>query len=357
MPESGRLTAELERLVLQQIRREFGNYNSLLFEGRLKAPAFEWLQGTVQLGEWNSSGRQLRLSRALLQQGWGALVEVLKHEMAHQYVDEVLGVRETPHGGVFREICAARGIDARAAGAPENPVTDATAGTLEKISKLLTLAESANEHEAHAAMAAAQRLLLKHNLEYTPQARDGGYCFRHVGTPTGRVFEHSRVIALILSEHFFVETLWVPVWRPLEGKRGSVIEICGTRENVDLAAYVHDFLVHSGERLWLAHKREHAIAGNAERREFLAGVMFGFKKKLAQANARHAREGLVWQGDPALGAFFKRRHPHTSWVRYGGRPANAARAQGEQAGQNLVLHRGLNKPSSTGAGLRLLPRG
>ena len=49
-------------------------------------------------------------------------------------------------------------------------------------------------------------------------------------------------MALILSEHFFVETIWVPVWRPLEGKRGQVIEVCGTRANVEIADYVHDFL-------------------------------------------------------------------------------------------------------------------
>ena len=50
----------------------------------------------------------------------------------------------------------------------------------------------------------------------------------HLGEPTGRVGEHERLVAMILGKHFFVEAIWVPVYRPLEGKRGSVLEICGT---------------------------------------------------------------------------------------------------------------------------------
>src|SRR5690606_31547415 len=147
---------------------------------------------------------------------WGAVVEVLKHEMAHQYVDEVLGnCDETAHGPAFRRVCAERGIDARANGAPNADAAEASneeRAALEKIARLLTLASSPNEHEAQAAMAAAQRLMLKYNLEVSAKTDARDYCFRHLGKPTGRVYEAPRILALILSEHFFVETIWVPVW-------------------------------------------------------------------------------------------------------------------------------------------------
>ena len=87
--------------------------------------------------------------------------------MAHQYVHEVLGkVDESAHGPAFRELCARLGIDAGAAGVPAAGAPSADdARVLERIARLLALAESANVHEAQAAMNAAQRLMLKHNLE------------------------------------------------------------------------------------------------------------------------------------------------------------------------------------------------
>src|SRR5262249_6428029 len=162
-------------------------------------------------------------------------------------------------------------IDAAAAGMPEA----AAAGdpeamkVFERISKLLALAESANQHEAQAAMAAAQRLMLKHNIDSVNARAERGYTFRHLGEPTGRVTEAERIVSALLGSHFFVETIWVPAYRPAEGKWGSVLEVCGTPPNVEMAAYVHDFLHRTAGQLWRDHKRAAHIAGDRERRTFL----------------------------------------------------------------------------------------
>jgi hypothetical protein len=332
---------------------EHRDLNSLLFGGRLSSPSFALSDAKSRLGQWLPSSRTIELSRLLLVDlSWGVLVEVLKHEMAHQFVDEVLGARdESAHGPAFRRVCSERGIDARSSGAPqESGSTERDAeerNALEKISRLLSLAQSSNEHEAQAAMAAAQRLMLKYNLEACARSQGRDYCFRHVGKPTGRVYEAPRILALILSEHFFVETIWVPVWRPLEGKRGSVIEVCGTHANVEMADYVHDFLTHTSERLWLEHKRERGIRSNRDRRTFLAGVMTGFRDKLASQKKQHREHGLVWRGDAQLGAYVKERHPRLSWTRYASSQHHAAHAEGRRAGSSIVLHRGLGKATET----------
>jgi predicted SprT family Zn-dependent metalloprotease len=114
------LYVELEQAALHAIHRSYHHLNGSLFRFQLRAPAFELTGGGERLGRWVPSPRTLELSRTLLlEHGWGVLEEVLKHEMAHQYVDEVLGVRDQPaHGPAFRRICQERGIDARAAGAP-----------------------------------------------------------------------------------------------------------------------------------------------------------------------------------------------------------------------------------------------
>jgi hypothetical protein len=224
---------------------------------------------------------------------------------------------------------------------------------LERIAKLLALAESPNEHEAQAAMSAAQRLMLKHNIEAAASGTGSAYYFRHLGKPTGRVSEHERRLALILDEHFFVQVIWVPVWRVLEGKRGSVLEVCGTKDNVELAAYTYDFLMHTAEALYRADRRQRGDRTHGARRKFLAGVMAGFHQRLERERKRSAAEGLVWVGDGELTGYFRRRHPHVRWARHAVSTGGEAYARGQTAGRHIVLHRGVD--SAAGGQIRLLP--
>src|SRR6185503_16763029 len=246
------------------------------------------------LGQWDPSRRRIDMARSLfVKEPWGTVLEVLKHEMAHQYVHEILGrVDEPSHGPAFREVCERLGIDARAAGVPAGAPTETERGreqhvkVLERIAQLLALAQSSNVHEAQAATSLAQKLMLKYNVESAALGTRGGYEFRHLGVPSGRVSESERLLSIILGQHFFVEVIWVPVYRPLQKKRGHVLEICGTRPNLEMASYVHAFLLRSAEHLWDEHKRAHGIKSNRDRRTYLAGVMDGFREKL-QAESKH----------------------------------------------------------------------
>ncbi|HEV3190272.1 MAG TPA: DUF2786 domain-containing protein, partial [Polyangiaceae bacterium] len=233
------------------------------------------------------------------------------------------------------------GVDERASGVPGvlDPLPRAEDKIVERIARLLALAESPNRHEAEAAMAAAQRLMLKHNLETVRTHAVQDYGFRHLGRPTGRVCEHERLVAMILGKHFFVESIWVPVYRALVAKRGSVLEICGTRANLAIAEYVHGFLHDTAERLWREHKQSRAIASNRDRRTYLAGVMTGFADKLARQQVQSKREGLVWVRDGDLAGYFRRRHPHVRHVRHGGQRRTDAWARGREAGRAIVLHK------------------
>jgi hypothetical protein len=350
------LSSELERAALRAILETYEQLNYTFFRRTLRKPQFELSDAAGRLGRWVRSHRTLELSRSLLAvHGWGVLVEVLKHEMAHQYVDEVLGHHAEPaHGPAFRKVCHERAIDARAAGAPAGAaVVPDEARLLERVAKLLALAESPNLHEAQAAMSAAQRLMLKYNLETVASSSARAYGFRHLGKPSGRVSESERLLAGLLAEHFFVEVIWVRVWRVHEARRGSVLEICGTPENVELGAYVHSFLTHTAERLWREYKRSRGIERNANRRTFLAGVISGFRDKLLLQRSSNREQGLVWVGDAGLGEFFRRRHPRLRWTRRAGSIRGEAWRHGREAGQRIVLHRGVSAGASTGS--RLLP--
>ena len=196
-------------------------------------------------------------------------------------------------------------------------------------------------------MAAAQRLMLRHNLDAVRAQAARDYGFAHLGRPSGRVGEHERLVAMILGKHFFVEGIWIPVYRPLEGKRGSVLEICGTRANLAIAEYVHAFLHQTAERLWRAHRRAAGIESDRERRTYLAGVMTGFAERLVRQDAKSRSEGLVWVKDGDLTGYFRRRHPHVRHVRHTGRQRTDAWARGREAGRSIVLHRPVSAPPSS----------
>lgn len=335
------LTATLERALVRELLVSWNQINEAYFKSALRAPALELVPSRAHLGRWVQATRTIEISRPLvLEQPWSVVLEVLKHEVAHQYVHEVLrGVDESAHGPAFRDVCARLGIDARAAGMPAAPRTETEERVIERIAKLLALAESPNQNEAEAAMAAAQRLMLKHNLEAREVRRD--YAFAHLGEPTGRVTESERILAMILGKHFFVEVIWVPVYRPLDGKRGSVLEICGTSANLAIAEYVHAFLTETAERLWREHKVAEGIWGNRDRRTFLAGVMAGFHEKLSREAAANKAQGLVWIKDGDLHDFLRKRHPYIRHVRHAGQRKNEAYAHGKAAGRTIVIHRGV----------------
>jgi hypothetical protein len=189
--------------------------------------------------------------------------------------------------------------------------------------------------------------MLKHNLRDVEDSRPRDYCFAHLGVASGRVEESQRALAAILRDFYFVETIWIGVFRPLEGKRGSVLEVCGTRANVELAQYVHSFLNHAAVRLWREHKRASGIRSDRDRRSFMAGVMAGFHTKLKEQRRTTDEQGLVWLGDPQLQGYFRRRFPRVSSVHYGTSRGTGAHLAGRAAGGSIVLHQGVSSGASS----------
>jgi predicted SprT family Zn-dependent metalloprotease len=348
----GALSASLEAALLRQLHAAWRGLNDGYFKGQLRPPTLALADGLTRLGQWIARDRRIELSRSFVVDGdWGAVLEVLKHELAHQFVSEALGDPDpTPHGPAFRAVCEKHGIDASAAGVPATKDAASADGqrVLARVSKLLALADSPNVHEAESAMAEAQRLMLKHNLSETARVP---YSFRHLGAPSGRVSEAERVLANILNDHFFVETIWIPVWRAREGKRGSVLEICGTPVNLEIASHTHAFLSHTAERMWADWRRARGV-GNRDRRAYVAGVMTGFREKLDAQKKRHQQEGLIWVGDGDLTRYWRRRHPHVRWTRHAGVERNHAHDAGRADGRKIVLHRAVHERVERG---RLLP--
>jgi hypothetical protein len=120
---------------------------------QLRAPGFQLADSTSLWGQWQGAPtRQINLSRRLVwEHPWYAVVEVLRHEMAHQVAEEILQAGdEAPHGASFHRACRWLRVTPRAS--DTYPTLDQLlAGDenlaendriLVRIHKLLALAES-----------------------------------------------------------------------------------------------------------------------------------------------------------------------------------------------------------------------
>jgi len=332
--------AELEAALLRELAELHDNESWSRFRSKLRRPMFALSSSTATLGRWIRATRTIELSRSLvLERPWPEVVAVLQHEMAHQFVDEVLRPRdETAHGETFRKVCESFGIDGTAAGPPVAAPGDAPLDrVLERVRKLLALAGSANQHEAEAAMRRAHELMLRHEIDAAATAGTRDFEVRHVGDPLRRTNAVESAILVLLDDCFFVRVIRIPVYVPRAGRRGAVHELSGTRANLDLALHVHDFLLGTAERLWISQRAELGASGR-DRLEFQSGVIRGFHDKLIAERAAIAGKGLVWVGDGALEEFFRRRHPRIS-RRSRTMRASDAHAAGHEVGKRVILHR------------------
>jgi predicted SprT family Zn-dependent metalloprotease len=335
------LDAALEAALLRELRSNYDWENHARFKGRLQPPVITLADAATRLGRWLRAPRTIELSRPLvLTRPWPEVVSVLAHEMAHQYVDEVLhAVGETAHGETFQRLCAAIGVDARAAGAPVPAEHAEGARVLERIRKLLALAGSANQHEAEQAMRRAHELMLRHNVAAAGAQHRAGYQVRHVGDPHKRLDKVQHAIAGLLAELFFVKVIQVPVYLPLAGKRGSTFELVGTHANLEMAVHVFEFLRGTAQRLWQANCAIDArVRSGRDRLSYQAGVIGGFRDKLVAERAALRGTGLVWVGDGDLDRYYRDRHPRIT-TRSRSVRLDGAHAAGREAGRQIILHK------------------
>jgi len=213
---------------------------------------------------------------------------------------------------------------------------------LARVRKILSLATSPNAHEAAAAARQARRVLLRHNLRAVHAEAPREFVCGYVGAVKARHATHEQWLAQILHEFFFVEAIWVGSYEAAEARCGTVLQVCGTPQNVALAAYVHASLTAQAECLWRQYRAAQGLAGDRHRARYLAGVLAGFCAKLREQEERvRADEALVWKGDSQLRQFVRHLHPRLRTRQGRGTPVTAIYRAGVAAGRKLALPRGM----------------
>jgi hypothetical protein len=350
----------LERSWLKRLAWHFDHVNYQYLGCALKRPVFILGDSKKKLGSWDGNRRTLMISRHhILSHDWETVVDTLRHEMAHQYVQEHLGLgAAAPHGREFKDACELLRCDpaAKADGAAMGKLEDSPAEKdrkLGRIKELLALAGSPNEHEAATAMRLAQKYLLKYNLDFDDLPGERNYDFLYLGDCASRVQEYQYVLSNILQEYFFVLAIWTYSYDPRRDKPGKRLQICGTRQNLEIASYVYDYVMGAASPLWEAHKA--ATATKKKRRgtrlQYLAGLLQGLRQKLErQKDTLEREQGLIWVGDTRLSEYYRHQNPRIRSVSGSGVARSRGFADGMRDGRKLNIRRGVRDRGRKGGG-------
>ena len=317
------------------------------------------------LGRWKPGSREIFISERLcLEYDWGVVREVLKHEVAHQLVDEYMGGEEgsSHHGPQFQRACEMLGvaawarrprvdIDARRPSVQELMGEESTP-VEKKISKLLQLSTSDNVHEARLALEKSQELRQKYLLEEGVEPGSGsGEDFHVLTFSTGRKTKdiYHVFIAHILVKHFGVQAIFTTVYDVATDADHCALEVLGRPRDLLMAEYIYHFLKSTTERLWLQHrtskeqKEDPDFSARAHRNSFFRGVLVGFEQALERkAKARKAAAtkdshsyDLVAAADQtlqkSLKQYYQKRYPGASRTSY----RTSVRASSLEAGKKL----------------------
>ncbi len=240
-------------------------------------------EGT-EWGHFNAPYYQIGLNKKLIYLAKDSVVrDILRHEFAHYLTYLEFGAVDA-HGKEFKSICERFGFPEEVALArmdlsESNLKKEGDLSSeriLEKVKKLLQLAQSSNTHEAELATVKANQLLLRHNLENLGDEEESLYMDRILQQSR----KDSKMVAIYeIIRHFIVR----PVFS--FGKNSCSLEVSGSLTNVKLARYVGEFLSHELDFLWECTKKDHELRGLRAKNSFFLGIARGFEEKMQGAKA------------------------------------------------------------------------
>ncbi len=362
------------RLCTRQLQRDFDQI-CYLFKTEMRRPLFEIKSSLTFWGQWDPLTRRMSISKELISsQPWDVVLEILKHEMAHQYVTEVMK-SEDGHGPYFHEACARLNVAPwarKAEGEMKPPAEEKTTAQIEaagdsrlmgRVHKLLALANSSNPNEAAAAMQKVQELYLKYNLEEITEKRDKDCQVRLIRFGRKRLERFHYLACSILSDFYFVDVIYGSLFDSEALTEYRTAEVLGTKQNVLMAEYVYHFLFQQAEQFWKHRRKE----GGGSRSSFFLGVFSGFQEKLKEQKEAMVstiqREGsseqknalAVLENDPVLDAFVRTRYPRLRrFYRENVLRDQTSFEAGREKGRDIVLHRPITHGASASG--KLLPR-
>jgi predicted SprT family Zn-dependent metalloprotease len=358
---------EYQRKWLHQLNEEF-RLISYWHNVTLATPALEITESSKVLGAWIPCSRTIAISAKLIQNfSWDGVVNVMKHEMAHLYVQEVMGrAKEMPHGPAFQEACNRLGVPqpfrSATGDTPKVFVADrqhcgdvAYERKIRKVRKMLSLASSSNIHEAESAMRQANNFIRKYNLERLNRIKEqSDYDYQIINTMKKRKNILERKVAALLMDYFYVDVVYSELFDPEKCESYKTIELLGTRENVVFAKHVYNFLSRRICFLWDEYRKKMGVTGRLKR-SYTLGLLQGLREKLAQNEKKQTLpenffpvgknaktiSALVVAKDSGLAEFAGNHFPRLRKVSYrtSGIFCGSTYKLGKKEGKKITIHK------------------
>lgn len=235
----------------------------------LPTPVVSIVDGKSRLGYWTSGNQTISISRHLIENNpWEIVLEIFKHEMAHQYVSEYFDHADC-HGKSFKTACEILGVHPAFAGngSPQTEHLAAFMGTLpekaqtmlRRVEKLLALGQSNIESEARAASRKASYLLNKYNLDRIARddthSSDSRYLYLRTGKKRMQSIE--KLILSFLEEFYFVNCVVATIYDAETDEEYKAGILIGKKEALVIAEYVYRFLLNTSKALWKDFRKNH----------------------------------------------------------------------------------------------------
>ncbi len=253
----------------------------------LATPTINISSGESRLGCWNATTKTISISRHLIKtEIWDIVLEVLKHEMAHQYVSMFYDSADI-HGKYFKLACKKLGVHRAfvTIGKDYNQrlqefkgeLPAAAQKMLKKVEKLMALGQSNNQAEAQAASRKANYLLNKYNLQRIKAGEDDpNIKYLTICHKKKRIESIQKALLAVLRDYYYVNCLTSRTYHAQDDTVYKSIVLIGRKEALIVAEYVYYFLLDTGQALWQDFKRKHDAKRN-EKISFDMGFSAGIK--------------------------------------------------------------------------------
>ena len=306
-------------------------------------------------GLWQSQPRMITIARRLITDyPWNTVIEVLKHEMAHQMVSEIHQRNDEQHGALFKSCCRQLGMatwsmqaeielgarvfasEGEASEIGNNPV-------LRRVKKLLALGSSSEEHEAKLAMQRVREICDRHNLKSLPEA-DDQYIMQILNQHKKRLSREQLAICGLLTSNFAVNVICSSLYSATDNTTYRTIELFGRAADVKIAEYVYFFLLQQINALWAKNRTKLPPRARRSKSSFGEGLLAGFAQTLARRQDETAQQAqaLMVQLQVQAVSFSKTRCPRVRSVSVAGlRHRQDSYTSGYREGRKLKLNEGL----------------
>lgn len=308
----------------------------------LKVISFE---STSTLGYFDPHTYQIALNQKLM---FGVkektLKDILRHELAHYLTFiETQNVHQ-PHGVEFKAICQRYSWSQSVSKASiDIDLTDkkiegdlASEKLKTKFKALLKLSSSDNQFEAELATIKANQLLMKYNLKKLDEKSDE-LIYSDVLLTCKK--KNSKMIAIYdILMTFMVKPILI------YGHKQVSLEVCGSKENIELASYVTHFLDQELDQLW----KKSSLKGLRAKNSFFSGIAKGYLSRTEEVQKNYdnsMKQGLIVLNEK-LKINMELIYPKMSHTYSKSSLDTEAFSNGKKAGKSLTINQAIKNKSN-----------